>query len=82
MLGFWFDEDVIVGICSSTAFAASPTGPCAIENDSATRTRSTMTLDALLLIEAEEGAMLGSSFTVPTLISLLVWDSFTEQWAH
>ena len=42
--------NVIVGICSSTAFAASPTGPSAIENDSVTRTTSTstMTLDAVL----------------------------------
>ena len=56
LLGFRFDEEVIVGICSSTAFAASPTGPCAIENDSVTRTTSTMTLDALVLLIEAEGA--------------------------
>ena len=45
-----------VGICSSTVFAASPTGPCAIENDSVTRTPSRMTLDALVLLIEAEGA--------------------------
>ena len=41
LLGFQFDEEVIVGLCSSTTLTARQTGPCEIENDSVTRMTST-----------------------------------------
>ena len=43
-------------------------------NTSRTRRRTYCSWNFLLL--------LGSSFSVTMLICLLVWDSFTEQWAH
>jgi predicted ATPase len=40
LLGFRFDEEVVLGIRSSTAFAARQTGPSEIERDSVTRMAS------------------------------------------